>query len=566
VLDGCGSAAKDADRNRIAKGSTVPPAEEIYGAPHLARNPANFAALSPLSFLARAAAVYPDKLAVVHGERRFTYRQFDARCHSFADALRQRGVAPGDTVAVLAPNVSALLEAHYAVPMAGAVLNALNYRLDARSIAFILGHGNAKLLIADREFGPLVRETLRELGRDISLVEIADGDNGASLGGTEYEEFLTEGDPAAAWAPPADEWAAIALNYTSGTTGNPKGVVYHHRGAFLNAIGNAITFRLDRHSVYLWTLPMFHCNGWTYTWAVTAVAGTHVCLRRVEPAPIFAAIAEHRVTHLCGAPIVLNMLVHAPDSAKRRFDHVVEAATGGAAPPSTVIEAMQRMGFRVTHLYGLTESYGPTTVCAWQEEWDALPSAERAAKMARQGVQYATLDRQRVADPATLQDVPADGATIGELMLRSNTLMKGYLANPAATAEAFAGGWFHTGDLAVMHGDGYIEVKDRSKDIIISGGENISSIEVEEVLYRHPLVMEAAVVAKPDATWGESPCAFVALKPDAGEVAGDEIILWCRANLAHYKVPKTIVFGPLPKTSTGKIQKYALRERARGAA
>jgi fatty-acyl-CoA synthase len=541
-------------------------AEQVDDAPDLARNPANFAALTPLGFLQRAAAVYPDKLAVVHGAQRFTYRQFDERCRRFADALRRRGIAPGDTVAVLAPNVPALLEAHYAVPMAGAVLNALNYRLDARTIAFILDHGAARLLVADREFGPLVRDALREFGRDIPLVEIADGDNGAPLGGTEYEAFLAEGDPAASWSPPADEWSAIALNYTSGTTGNPKGVVYHHRGAYLNALGNAITFGLDRHSVYLWTLPMFHCNGWTYTWGVTAVAGTHVCLRRVDPSEIFAAIAEHRVTHLCGAPIVLNLLVHAPQSAKRRFDHVVEAATGGAAPPSAVIEAMERMGFRVTHLYGLTESYGPSTVCAWQEEWDALPPAERVGHMARQGVQYLTLDRQRVADPATMRDVPADGATIGELLLRGNTLMKGYLANPAATGEAFAGGWFHTGDLAVRHPDGYIEVKDRSKDIIISGGENISSIEVEEVLYRHPQIMEAAVVARPDERWGETPCAFVALKPDAGEVAADDIIAWCRANLAHYKVPKRVVFGPLPKTSTGKIQKYALRERAKEAA
>src|SRR5712691_2787427 len=543
-----------------------------YDAPYLARNAANFAALTPLGFLQRAAAIYPDKLAVIEpapakagAVRRFTYRQFYERCCAFADALRQRGIAAGDTVAVLAPNVPALLEAHYAVPMAGAVLNALNYRLDARTIAFILGHGGARLLIADREFGPLVRDALREFGRDMPLVEIADGDDSPSLGGTEYEDFLAGGDPAAAWSPPQDEWSAITLNYTSGTTGNPKGVVYHHRGAFLNALGNAITFGLDRHSVYLWTLPMFHCNGWTYTWGVTAVAGTHICLRRVEPAPIFTAIAEHLVTHLCGAPIVLNMLVHAPDAVKRRFDHVVEAATGGAAPPSAVIEAMERMGFRVTHLYGLTESYGPSTVCAWQEEWDALPSVERAGHMARQGVQYLTLDRQRVADPATMQDVPADGATIGELMLRSNTLMKGYLTNPAATDEAFGGGWFHTGDLAVMHKDGYIEVKDRSKDIIISGGENISSIEVEEVLYRHPMVMEAAVVAKPDPIWGETPCAFVTLKPDAGEVAPADIILWCRANLAHFKVPKAIVFGPLPKTSTGKIQKYALRERAKEA-
>jgi fatty-acyl-CoA synthase len=539
------------------------PAEHPYDAPHLARNPANFAALTPLNFLARAAAVYPDKVAVIHGDRRFTYREFYARCRRFADALRRRGIRPGDTVSVLAPNVPALLEAHYAVPMAGAVLNALNYRLDARSIAFILGHGEAKLLIADREFGGLATEALREFGRDMKLVEISDADNGPPLGAVEYEDFLQEGDPEAAWSPPTDEWSAIALNYTSGTTGNPKGVVFHHRGAFLNALGNAITFGFDRHAVYLWTLPMFHCNGWTYTWGVTAVAGTHVCLRRVDPTPIFAAIAEHRVTHLCGAPIVLNMLVHAPEQAKRRFDHVVEAATGGAAPPSAVIEAMERMGFRVTHLYGLTESYGPSTVCAWQEEWAELPLSERAAQMARQGVQYLTLDGQRVADPETMQDVPADGITIGELMLRSNTIMKGYLKNPDASGEAFAGGWFHTGDLAVMHPDGYAEIKDRSKDIIISGGENISSIEVEELLYRHPQVMEAAVVAKADEKWGETPCAFVTLKPDASEVSAADIIAFCRANLAHYKVPKTVVFGPLPKTSTGKVQKYTLREQAK---
>jgi len=538
------------------------PAERPYDAPHLARNAANFAALTPLNFLARAAAVYPDKVAVVHGERRFTYREFYDRCRRFADALRRRGIRPGDTVSVLAPNLPALLEAHYAAPMAGAVLNALNYRLDARSIAFILGHGEAKLLIADREFGALATEALREFGRDMPLIEIADGDNGPPLGAVEYEDFLAEGDPTSPWRPPSDEWSAIALNYTSGTTGNPKGVVFHHRGAYLNALGNAITFGLDRHTVYLWTLPMFHCNGWTYTWGATAVAGTHVCLRRVDPAPIFAAICEHRVTHLCGAPIVLNMLVHAPEQTKRRFDHVVEAATGGAAPPSAVIEAMERMGFHVTHLYGLTESYGPSTVCAWQEDWAGLPLSERAGKMARQGVQYLTLDRQRVVDPETMRDVPADSLTIGELMLRSNTIMKGYLKNPDATGEAFAEGWFHTGDLAVMHPDGYAEIKDRSKDIIISGGENISSIEVEEVLYRHPQVMEAAVVAKPDDKWGETPCAFVTLKPDADEVSAADIIAFCRANLAHYKVPNTVVFGALPKTSTGKIQKYALREKA----
>ena len=537
--------------------------ERTYDAEHLARNPANFTALTPLGFLARAAAVYPDKLAVIDGARRFTYREFYERCRRFADALRRRGIGPGDTVAVLAPNVPALLEAHYGVPMAGAVLNALNYRLDARSIAFILQHGAAKLLIADHEFAFLARDAFAELETPIPVVEIADGSGETTLGGIEYEAFLAEGDPDMPWSGPADEWAPIALNYTSGTTGNPKGVVYHHRGAYLNALGNAITFGIDRHSVYLWTLPMFHCNGWTYPWAVTAVAGTHICLRRVDPAPIFAAIAEHRVTHLCGAPVVLNMLVHAPDSVKRRFDHVVEVATGGAAPPSVVIEAMERMGFRVTHLYGLTESYGPSTSCAWQEEWGELPLGERAAKMARQGVQYLTLERQRVADPDTLRDVPADGATIGELLLRSNTLMKGYLKNPAATDEAFAGGWFHTGDLAVMHPDGYVEIKDRSKDIIISGGENISSIEVEEVLYRHPQIMEAAVVAKPDEKWGETPCAFVTLKPDAGAVSAADITAWCRANLAHYKAPGHVVFGPLPKTSTGKVQKYALREQAK---
>ena len=537
-------------------------AESPYDASHLTKNAANFAALTPLAFLPRAAAVYPDKLAVIHGAFRFTYRQLYDRCRRLASALRRRGVGRGDTVAIMAPNVPALLEAHYGVPMAGAVLNALNYRLDAHSIAFVLEHAQAKLLIADREFAPVVRDALRALNRPLPLVEIDDGVGGSLLGGTDYEPFLAEGDPPAEWAMPQDEWEPIALNYTSGTSGNPKGVVFHHRGALLNAIGNAIIFGLGLDSVYLWTLPMFHCNGWTYPWAVTAVAGTHVCLRRIDPAMIFAAIAEHRVTHLCGAPIVLNMLAHAPDTIKRRFDHVVEIATGGAAPPSAVIEAMERMGFRVTHLYGLTESYGPSTVCAWQEEWAGLSLGDRSARMARQGVAYPTLDRQRVVDPQTMTDVPADGRTLGELVLRSNTLMKGYLKNPEATQAAFEHGWFHTGDLAVTHPDGYVEIKDRSKDIIISGGENISSIEVEDALYRHPQVMEAAVVAKPDPVWGETPCAFVTLKPDAGQVSAEDIIAWCRDNLAHYKVPRTIVFGPLPKTSTGKIQKFELRDRA----
>jgi fatty-acyl-CoA synthase len=451
--------------------------------------------------------------------------------------------------------------------MAGAVLNALNYRLDPHSLAFILEHGQARLVIADREYAPSLSAALSELDRRLPLVETgeaaATGSSGAEFGGTEYEAFLAEGDAAAAWAMPDDEWQPIALNYTSGTTGNPKGVVYHHRGAFLNAFGNAIALRFDQRTKYLWTLPMFHCNGWTHSWAVTAVGGTHICLRRVEPAAIFAAIAEHGVTHLCGAPVVLNLLVHAPEAVKRHFDHVVEAATGGAAPPSAVIEAMERMGFRVTHLYGLTESYGPSTICAWRPEWADLPQMERAAALARQGVAYPTLCEQRVVDPRTMADVPADAASLGELVLRSNTLMRGYLRNPAATETAFAQGWFHTGDLAVRHPDGYVEIKDRSKDIIISGGENISSIEVEEALYRHPAVMEAAVVAKPDPFWGEIPCAFVTLKPEAAPVSPAAMIGWCRDRLAHYKVPKEVVFGPLPKTSTGKIQKFELRERAR---
>ncbi len=542
-------------------------ADGLYDAPHLARGAANFVALTPLSFLARAAAVHPAKLAVVHGERHFSYRELYARCCRLADALRRRGVGLGDTVSVMAPNVPALLEAHYGVAMAGAVLNALNYRLDGRAIAFILGHAETKVLITDREFSATIGPALAAAAHRPLVIDIDDPlyEGGALLGEMDYEAFLATGDPDAPWQPPADEWQAISLNYTSGTTGNPKGVVYHHRGAFLNALGNVVAFGLSPATVYLWTLPMFHCNGWTYPWAVTAVAGTHVCLRRVDPAPIFAAIERYRVTHMCGAPIVLNMLVHAPDEAKRRFDRIIEVATGGAAPPSTVIANMERMGFRVTHLYGLTESYGPATFCAWQEEWGALPLEGRAAMMARQGVAYPTLAGVRVTDPATMADVPDDGATIGEVMLRSNTLMRGYLKNEAATTEAFAGGWFHTGDLGVMHPDGYVEIKDRSKDIIISGGENISSLEVEEVLYKHPAVMEAAVVARPDAHWGESPCAFVMLKPGAAVMAAD-IIAFCRDNLAHYKAPRTVVFGPLPKTSTGKIQKFVLRDHARALA
>ncbi len=533
-------------------------------APELGRNAANHVPLSPVSFLRRAAQTWPGKVAVRHGDAAFTYAQFESRCLRLASALERRGIGRGDTVAILAPNVPAMLEAHYAVPGLGAVLNALNYRLDAKTIAFCLGHGGAKALIVDREFSPVVEKALALCAKRPLVIDIDDplAAGGSLLGEVTYEALLEEGDPGFVLPGPADEWDSLGLLYTSGTTGDPKGVVYHHRGAYLNALGNALAFGLGPRSVYLWTLPMFHCNGWTYTWAVTAVGGTHVCLRKVDPALIFAAIARHRVTHLCGAPIVLNLLVHAPDAVKVRFDHAVEVATGGAAPPSAVIEAMERMGFRVTHLYGLTESYGPATLCAWQDDWAGLDLEARARLMARQGVRYPTLEDLQVAEPRTGEPVPRDGRTLGEVMLRGNTIMKGYLANPKATDAAFRGGWYRTGDLAVWHPDGYIEVKDRSKDIIISGGENISSLEVEECLYRHPKVMEAAVVARPDAKWGESPCAFVTLKPGAGEATADDIIAYCREHLAHFKVPRTVVFGELPKTSTGKIQKFVLRERA----
>jgi fatty-acyl-CoA synthase len=528
-------------------------------------NNANYAPMTPADFLERAAATWPDKVAVVHGDLRVTYRELLARARRMASALTRRGIARGDVVSIIAPNTPAMLEAHYGVIMAGAVLNALNYRLDAPTIAFILEHGGSKLVLVDREFSPVMVEALGQMNAPPPAIGIDDvlATSGEMLGDTDYESFLAEGDPDAPWTRPSDEWESMALNYTSGTTGNPKGVVFHHRGAFLNAMGNAIAFGLDSHSRYLWTLPMFHCNGWTFTWAVTAVGGTHVCLRAVDPPLIFRLIEEHKVSHMCGAPIVLNMLVHAPGEAKRTFEHSVEIATGGAAPPSAVIASMERMGFKVLHLYGLTETYGPTGICAWPPEWDGLELDAKASRMARQGVGYPTLEGFRVVNPDTLEDVPADGETMGEIWIRGNTVMKGYLKNPAASNEVFAHGWFHSGDLAVMHPDGYAEVKDRSKDIIISGGENISSLEVEEALYKHPKIMEAAVVARPDEKWGETPCAFVTIAPGQEGLSQDDVISWCREMMAHYKAPRTVIFGELPKTSTGKIQKFVLRDRAR---
>jgi fatty-acyl-CoA synthase len=532
----------------------------------LGKTHANYAQLTPLSFLFRTAATYPKKTAIIHGRTRIGYAAMASRVRRFASALTKRGVKKGDTVAIMAPNIPAMLEAHYAVPLAGAVLNPLNYRLDPGTIAFILDHGDAKVLLTDREFAPTVDQALQLAKSKPLVIDIDDPEYdgpGARLGAVEYEDFLSQGEPDYAGRWPEDEWQAICLLYTSGTTGNPKGVVYHHRGAYLNALGNALAFGLRPESVYLWTLPMFHCSGWSYTWAATALGATHVCLRRVDPALIFPAIVNHKVTHMCGAPIVLNLLAHAPADVKRKLPHRVDVATGGAAPPSAIIAAMEELGFCVTHLYGLTESYGPATICEWQDGWDKLPLDQRASLISRQGVRYITADDMTVRDADTGEEVPSDGKQLGEICLRGNTIMKGYLKNPKATRRAFKGGWFWTGDLAVRHPDGYIEVKDRSKDIIISGGENISSLEVEEALYKHPAIMEAAIVAKPDAKWGETPCAFVALKSGASQVSAKEISDWLRGRIAGYKVPRFVIFGPLPKTSTGKIQKYVLRERAK---
>jgi fatty-acyl-CoA synthase len=531
----------------------------------LDKNPANYVSLSPLSFLRRVAEVYPDRLALIHGHHRHSWRETYVRCRRLASALQRRGIGPGDTVAVIAPNIPAMFEAHYGIPMTGAVINALNTRLDPGSIAFMLEHGEAKVLLTDRELSGAVAKALHMLERPPVVIDIDDdlGNGGERLGEIDYDDFLATGDPDFEWRLPDDEWDAIALNYTSGTTGNPKGVVLHHRGAYVNAVSNVVTWAMPHFPVYLWTLPMFHCNGWCFPWTLALVAGTSVCLRKVEPALIYQLIRAHRVTHFCGAPVVHNLLINAPDSLRAGIDHTVHGMIAGAAPPQAVIEGAERIGVDLTHVYGLTEVYGPASVCAKHPEWDQLPVEKRAELNGRQGVTYPLQEAIMVADPETLQPVPRDGQTMGEIFFRGNIAMKGYLKNPRATAEAFAGGWYHTGDLAVIYPDGYVKIRDRSKDIIISGGENISTIEVEDVLYDHPAVFEAAVVARPDQKWGETPCAFVTLKPGAGPVSADDLIAFCRQRLAGFKVPKTVVFGTLPKTSTGKIQKNLLRDRAK---
>jgi fatty-acyl-CoA synthase len=531
----------------------------------LTPGPQNFTPLSPVVFLPRAAEIYPERVAVIHGERRISYAQLHERARRLASALARRGVKRGDVVSVMLPNVPAMIDAHYGVPMLGAVLNTINTRLDAETVAYILEHGEARVMIADRQFAGVVGAALKKVRRKVHVIDVDDAlytGPGERLGAIEYEDFLATGDPAYKWSLPANEYDPIALNYTSGTTGRPKGVVYHHRGTFLEAMGHIAAWPVPMHPVYLWTLPLFHCNGWAFAWTTVAMAGTQVCLRAVDPALIFPLIVEHGVTHMCGAPTVLSMLVNAPDEQQRAFSQVVDIQTGGSPPPAKVIKGMEELGFRVTHIYGMTELQGPSTLCEPQEAWGPLPLEERAVQMARQGVRYPVVDGHIVADPKTCKPVPQDGKSVGEILVQGNTVMLGYLKDPKATAEAFAGGWMHTGDLAVWYGNNYVEIKDRKKDIIISGGENISSVEVEIALYRHPAVALAAVVSRPDEKWGETPCAFVQLKPGA-TVGEEEMIRHCRESLAGFTLPKKVVFGPLPTTATGKIQKFVLRERAK---
>ena len=528
-------------------------------------NPANFLPLTPISFIERTAAIYPDRLAVVHGTVRRTWAETWARCRRFASALEARGIGKGDTVSIIASNIPEMFEAHFGVPMTGAVLNTINTRLDAEAIAFILTHAEAKVVLVDPEFSEVAERAIHIAGlRGCIVVDIEDAsyDGGHRVGSLTYDELLASGREDYAWELPANEWEAVSLNYTSGTTGNPKGVVYHHRGAYLNALSNIVTWGMPQHPTYLWTLPMFHCNGWCFPWTIAATAGVAVCLRAVRADAIFDLIRAEKVSHFCGASVVLAMLVHAPDELKSDLHAGIKVMTGGAPPPAAVIAKMEALGFDVTHVYGLTETYGPSVSCAWQEKWDGLSADERARLKARQGVQSIASGGLMIARPGSLEPVPSDGETIGEVMFRGNIVMKGYLKNKAATDEAFAGGWFHSGDLGVMHPDGYIQLKDRSKDIIISGGENISSIEVEDVLYKHPEVMEAAVVARPDEKWGETPCAFVRLREGSAATEKD-LIGFCQQNMARFKAPKTIIFGDLPKTSTGKVQKFMLRQRAR---
>jgi fatty-acyl-CoA synthase len=527
--------------------------------------PANFSALSPVTFLPRAAEIFPDRVAVIHGNTRLRYAELHDRARRLASALSRSGVNRGDVVSAMLPNIPAMLEAHYGVPMLGAVLNTINTRLDADTVAYILEHGEAKVFITDRVFSEVTRAALEKLKRKPLVVDVDDRfytGPGERVGTVEYEAFLEQGDADFEWSLPASESDPIALNYTSGTTGRPKGVVYHHRGTFLESVGNIIAWAMPARPVYLWTLPMFHCNGWCFPWSVTAMGGTHVCLRAVEPKRIFELIVEHGVTHMCGAPTVLTMLTSTPEAERRKFDQVVHIQTGGSPPPAKVIKAMEELGFKVLHIYGMTELQGPSTLSIDQERWAELSLEERANEMARQGVRYPVVEGHIVADPKTCKPVPKDGSTIGEILVRGNTVMLGYLKDPTATTEAFAGGWMHTGDLAVWHPSNYVEIKDRKKDIIISGGENISSVEVEIALYKHPATQLAAVVARPDEKWGETPCAFIQLKPGANATEA-EYIDWCRQNLARFKIPKKVVFGPVPTTATGKIQKYVLRERAK---